>query len=53
VTFLVDDGKAMEVVYLDFSKPLMLFPTVSSWKNKLPMEPGEVPTEMQNNFVLN
>jgi len=33
VTHLVDEGKAVDVIYLDFSKALMLFPTASSWRN--------------------
>ena len=37
VTHLVDEGKAVDVVYLVFSKALTLFLTASSWRNQLPM----------------
>jgi len=33
VTHLVDEEKAADVVYLDFSEALTLFPTASSWRN--------------------
>jgi len=36
VTCLVDEGKAVDVVYLEF-RPLTLFPTASSWRNWLLM----------------
>jgi len=37
VTHLVDEGKAVDVIYLDLVRPMTLFPTVSSWRNWLPM----------------
>ena len=38
VTRLVDEGKAVDVVYLDSTvKPLTLSPTTSSWRSWLPM----------------
>jgi len=33
VTCLVDEGKAVDVVYLTLVRPLTLFPTASSWRN--------------------
>jgi len=33
VTHLVGEGKAVDVVYLDFSKAFGTFPTASSWRN--------------------
>jgi len=35
VTPLVDEGKAMDVIYLGLVRPLSLFPTASSWRNWL------------------
>ncbi|PKU44720.1 rna-directed dna polymerase from mobile element jockey-like [Limosa lapponica baueri] len=38
VTRLVAEGKAVDIVYLDFSRrPLTQFPTTFSWRNWLPL----------------
>ena len=37
VTHLVDEGKAVDVAYLDLVKPLTPFPTAFSWRNWLLM----------------
>lgn len=34
-THLVDEGKAVGVIYLDLVKPLTPFPTIFSWRNWL------------------
>ena len=37
VTRLVDGGRAVDVIYMDFRNALTLFPTAFSWRNWLPM----------------